>query len=302
MASYRPFSQRGNLAALLLLVLLAASLAACGRPPLPTAIPDAASDQPAATAPAPEPAAASAGAETQSAWWNDTVFYEVFVRSFQDSDGDGIGDLQGLIDKLDYLNDGDPTTTDDLGVTGIWLMPVAQSPSYHGYDTTDYYTIEEDYGSNEDFQRLLDEAHQRGIKVIVDLVLNHTSTEHPWFVEFGRRPQLRQARLVHLEPDRRRQQGALGRRGAGLAQGGRRLLLRHVLGGHARPELPQPRGDGRDGERGPLLAGGDGRRRLPAGRCAPPGGGGHTSTQARRPRMSGWPASTTSSIRSILRR
>ena len=114
-------------------------------------------------------------------WWNDRVFYEVFVRSFQDSDGDGIGDLQGLIDKLDYLNDGDPATTGDLGVTGLWLMPVAESPSYHGYDTVDYYTIEQDYGDNDDFKQLMAEAHKRGMVVIVDLVMNHTSSEHPWF-------------------------------------------------------------------------------------------------------------------------
>src|SRR5262245_16425515 len=70
-------------------------------------------------------------------WWNDRVFYEVFVRAFEDSDDDGNGDLKGLISKLDYLNDGDPSTTTDLGVTGLWLMPVMQSPSYHGYDVTD---------------------------------------------------------------------------------------------------------------------------------------------------------------------
>lgn len=116
-------------------------------------------------------------------WWNDRVFYEVFVRSFKDSDGDGIGDLQGLISMLDYLNDGDPDTTSDLGITGIWLMPVAQSPSYHGYDTIDYLTIEEDYGTNDDFKQLIEAAHQRGIAVIVDLVLNHTSNQHPWFIE-----------------------------------------------------------------------------------------------------------------------
>ena len=92
-------------------------------------------------------------------WWNDAVFYEVFVRSFQDSDGDGIGDLHGLIDRLDYLNDGDPGTTEDLGVTGLWLMPIAQSPSYHGYDTTDYYTVEEDYGTNDDFSGWSTQAH-----------------------------------------------------------------------------------------------------------------------------------------------
>ena len=116
-------------------------------------------------------------------WWNDAVFYEVFVRSFSDSDGDGIGDLDGLIEKLDYLNDGDPNTSDDLGVTGIWLMPVVQSPSYHGYDATDYYHIDDEYGVNEDFLRLVEEAHARGISVIVDLVLNHTSDQHPWFQE-----------------------------------------------------------------------------------------------------------------------
>lgn len=115
-------------------------------------------------------------------WWNDRVFYEVFVRSFYDSDGDGIGDLRGLIEKLDYLNDGDPATTDDLGVTGLWLMPVAQSPSYHGYDVTDYYTIEDDYGTNADFLELMAEAHARDMVVIVDLVMNHTSSEHPWFL------------------------------------------------------------------------------------------------------------------------
>ncbi|HSN77581.1 MAG TPA: alpha-amylase family glycosyl hydrolase, partial [Anaerolineae bacterium] len=115
MATHHRLLVRISLLALLVLGLLAG----CGRPSLPNAVPTAALAPAATIAPA-------------SAWWNDSVFYEVFVRSFQDSDGDGIGDLQGLIDKLDYLNDGDPTTTDDLGVTGIWLMPVAQSPSYHG--------------------------------------------------------------------------------------------------------------------------------------------------------------------------
>jgi alpha-amylase len=116
-------------------------------------------------------------------WWDDAVFYEIFVRSFYDSDGDGIGDLNGLSAKLDYLNDGDPTTTDDLGISGIWLMPIMESPSYHGYDVVDYYRINPDYGTNEDFQRFMAEARQRGIRVIVDLVLNHTSDEHPWFIE-----------------------------------------------------------------------------------------------------------------------
>ncbi len=116
-------------------------------------------------------------------WWNDAVFYEVFVRSFYDSNGDGIGDFRGLIEKLDYLNDGDPNTTTDLGITGIWLMPMKESPSYHGYDVTDYYAVERDYGTMADFQEFLQEAHRRGIKVVIDFVMNHTSSQHPWFTE-----------------------------------------------------------------------------------------------------------------------
>lgn len=115
-------------------------------------------------------------------WWNDRVFYEIFVRSFYDSDGDGIGDLQGVISQLDYLNDGDPTTDTDLGVTGIWLMPINPSPSYHGYDVTDYYGINPDYGTLDDMRQLIEEAHARGIAVIMDFVLNHTSVEHEWFL------------------------------------------------------------------------------------------------------------------------
>jgi alpha-amylase len=134
---------------------------------------------------------------TKASWWNYTVFYEVFVRSFADSTtgplaNDGIGDLQGLIEKLDYLNDGNPATTDDLGVTGLWLMPIMQSPSYHGYDVFDYYIINKDYGTNEDFKRLLSEAHKRGIKIIIDLILNHTSSEHPWFIEARDNPESEQ--------------------------------------------------------------------------------------------------------------
>ncbi|MDH5399857.1 MAG: alpha-amylase family glycosyl hydrolase [Cyclobacteriaceae bacterium] len=115
-------------------------------------------------------------------WWNDDVFYEIYVGSFQDSDGNGIGDFQGLIQKLDYLNDGDPNTTTDLGVTGLWLMPIFPSPSYHGYDVTNYRKTNSNYGSLDDFKQLLDEAHQRGIKIVIDFVINHTSKWHPWFV------------------------------------------------------------------------------------------------------------------------
>ncbi|WP_138989319.1 alpha-amylase family glycosyl hydrolase [Larkinella sp. C7] len=103
------------------------------------------------------------------------VHYEIFIRAFCDSNGDGIGDLNGVTSKLDYLK--------DLGVSAIWLMPVNPSPSYHMYDVTDYYGIAPEYGTMDDFRRLVSEAHQRGIKVLLDFVINHTSRQHPWFVE-----------------------------------------------------------------------------------------------------------------------
>lgn len=114
-------------------------------------------------------------------WVEGAVCYEVFVRSFHDSDGDGVGDLRGLIGKLDYINDGSAATQRDLGARCIWLMPVAQSPSYHGYDVADYYTVDPEYGTNEDFRLLIREAHRRGIRVLVDMVLNHMSSDHPAF-------------------------------------------------------------------------------------------------------------------------
>lgn len=114
-------------------------------------------------------------------WTRGATCYEIFVRSFRDSDGDGIGDLNGLIRSLDYLNDGNPRTQTDLGVRCIWLMPVAESPSYHGYDVSNYYKVEPDYGTNADFKRMIAAAHRRGIKVLVDLVLNHASSAHPYF-------------------------------------------------------------------------------------------------------------------------
>lgn len=135
--------------------------------PVPTAIPT--------PIPTVTPAPLAAG------WWDSAVCYEVFVRSFYDSDGDGIGDINGLITKLDYINDGNPNNQTDLGANCIWLMPIAESTSYHGYDVVDYYTVERDYGSNDDFKRFMAEARQRGIKVVIDLVLNHTGVDHPWF-------------------------------------------------------------------------------------------------------------------------
>lgn len=109
-------------------------------------------------------------------------YYEIFVRSFYDSDGDGIGDIRGITEKLDYLKDNDFKTKKDLGIDGIWLMPIMPSPTYHKYDVTDYYSIDPQYGTMEDFEELIRKCNERGIKVIIDLVVNHTSAQHPWFL------------------------------------------------------------------------------------------------------------------------
>ncbi|HEY6852598.1 MAG TPA: alpha-amylase family glycosyl hydrolase, partial [Gemmatimonadales bacterium] len=115
------------------------------------------------------------GAPTTPAlqWTHGGVCYEIFVRSFYDSNGDGIGDLNGVTQKLDYVK--------GLGADCIWLMPIAASPSYHGYDVSDYYNVEPAYGTNDDFKRLVAAAHARGIAVLVDMVLNHSSSQHPYF-------------------------------------------------------------------------------------------------------------------------
>ncbi len=151
--------------------------------PAPTAAP-----QPTVAASPVPPPPQVAPSPLEAGWWDSAVCYEVFVRSFYDSNGDGIGDLNGLIQKLDYINDGNPAAQQDLGANCIWLMPIAEAASYHGYDTVDYYTVERDYGTNDDFKRLIDEAHKRGIRVLIDLVLNHTARDHPWFQEALRNP------------------------------------------------------------------------------------------------------------------
>ena len=102
-------------------------------------------------------------------------YYEIFVYSFFDSDGDCIGDLNGVIEKLDYV--------EYMGFNGIWFMPIMPSPSYHKYDVTDYRAIDEAYGTMEDFEKLVEECHNRGINVIIDFVINHSSSEHPWFTQ-----------------------------------------------------------------------------------------------------------------------
>lgn len=122
-------------------------------------------------------------AQPANNWWNQSVFYEIFVRSYFDSNADGIGDFNGLTSKLNYLNDGDSNTKTDLGIKGIWLMPINASPSSHGYDVTNYKAVNPQYGSLADFKTLITEAHSRGIKVIIDFVINHSSSQHPWFVK-----------------------------------------------------------------------------------------------------------------------
>jgi alpha-amylase len=109
---------------------------------------------PAAPTVVPTPKAES----TPKGWWRDSVFYEIFVRSFYDSDGNGIGDFNGITEKLDYIQ--------SLGVNAIWLMPIHPSPSYHGYDVIEYYKVNPDYGTMNDFKNLLKEAHKRGIHII----------------------------------------------------------------------------------------------------------------------------------------
>ncbi len=113
------------------------------------------------------------------AWWKESVVYQIYPRSFQDSNGDGIGDLRGIINRLDYLK--------ELGVDVIWLSPIYQSPNDdNGYDISDYRAIMAEFGTMADFEDLLEQLHHRGIRLLMDLVVNHTSDEHPWFVESRR--------------------------------------------------------------------------------------------------------------------
>lgn len=115
---------------------------------------------------------------------NARVFYHIFVGSFSDSNGDGVGDLRGIINRFDYLNDGDPDSGLSLGVEGIWLSPIFKSPTYHKYDTTDYYAIDESFGTMEDLKELAALCKERDVKLILDLVLNHTGDQNEWFLKF----------------------------------------------------------------------------------------------------------------------
>ena len=101
--------------------------------------------------------------------------YQIFTQSFCDSDGDGVGDFKGIISQLDYLNDGDPNGGEDLGVDALWMTPINPSESYHKYSVEDYYNVDSSFGTLDDFDKLVEECHKRGINVILDLVLNHIS-------------------------------------------------------------------------------------------------------------------------------
>ena len=171
-------------AALILVLLLITSLfAGCGNKPAgdstgtpETTAPNGQSSGGEIAVPVPEGVTASKD--------NARVFYEIFVGSFSDSNGDGIGDLRGIINRMDYLNDGDENSGKSLGIEGIWLTPIYSSGSYHKYDINDFYTVDKDFGTMEDLKDLVDLCHARNVKLILDLPINHTSRSHPWFSSF----------------------------------------------------------------------------------------------------------------------
>ena len=202
-----------------------------------------------------------------STWYEDAVIYELHVRAFADSDGDGIGDFVGLTQKLDYLQ--------DLGVTAIWLLPFYPSPMRdEGYDISDYRGINPAYGTLRQFRRFLDEAHKRGLRVITEIVLNHTSDQHPWFQRARRAPAGSRYRDWYVwSDDPRSLQGRadhLPRLRAvelDVGPGRRAVLLAPLLLVAARPQLRQPRGAARDAAHGRVLA--RSRRRRVAARRGP---------------------------------
>lgn len=152
--------------AAVLSVLFSVSLSACN--PAPDATQSKA--EPAASA---APVVAATTAVASKPWWQDAVFYQIWPRSFADSNGDGTGDFNGIAQKLPYLA--------DLGVNALWLTPMFEAPSYHGYDFTEFYQVEKDYGSQQEFKALIDAAKAKNIRIILDLVINHISDQHDWF-------------------------------------------------------------------------------------------------------------------------
>jgi alpha-amylase len=166
--------------AVLVDVAVAFLIALAGCRPAPSVAPSAGAGTPGASGAGGAPACATTTVPSLEPW-RSRVFYEIFVRSFSDSNGDGIGDLPGLTARLDTLNDGDPSTLEDLGVSGISLLPVAEAASDDGDDVIDYTALERDYGDLSTMRSFVQAAHDRGMVVIVDFVINHTSSEHPWF-------------------------------------------------------------------------------------------------------------------------
>ena len=164
-----------KIVALLLALLMLLSLAACGK----GAVEDP-TDPPETTEPT-EPAPVVVADPVDD---NYRTFYQIFVGSFSDSNNDGIGDLRGIINRFDYLNDGNMASDTSLGIQGIWLSPIFSSPSYHKYDASNYYQVDWRFGTEEDLKELIDLCHSRNVKLILDLVINHTSSQHPWFQEF----------------------------------------------------------------------------------------------------------------------
>ena len=204
--------------------------------------------------------------ERDPLWFKRAVFYEIHIRGFFDGNDDGSGDFRGLIEKLDYLQ--------WLGVDCIWLLPMYQSPLRDGgYDIADFFAIHPDYGTVDDFREFVEQAHQRGMRVIADLVMNHTSADHPWFQESRTDPtgprgdwyvwsdtddRWAEARIIFL--DTRAVE-------LDVRPGARTVLLAPLLPPPARPELRQPGRAGGDAERPALLAR-PRHRRLPARRRA----------------------------------
>ena len=130
-------------------------------------------------------------------WWKEAVVYQIYPRSFMDSNGDGIGDIQGIISKLDYLK--------ELGIDCLWICPIYTSPNDdNGYDISNYQGIMQEFGTMADFDQLLKEVHDRGMKLIMDLVINHTSDEHPWFIESRSSKKQSLSRLLYLEGRKKR--------------------------------------------------------------------------------------------------
>ena len=200
---------------------------------------------------------------TQTQWWQEPVVYQIYPRSFNDSNGDGIGDLPGITEKIPYLA--------KLGIQVLWLSPIYASPNDdNGYDISDYRAIMTEFGTMEDFDELLETAHKHGIKLMMDLVVNHSSDEHEWF---------KQARSSKDNPYRdyyiwRDPKGfdedgkPIPRPGMGVGRGDRPVLPALLLHQAARPELGEPEGP-RRGLRHHALLAGQGRGRLPHGRYQP---------------------------------